>query len=179
MDTTEFFPSIFPSIFTFMSFFDSPVFTGTIYNHNSTVISHEILYTSHLYGIVILGIFQPMDSKNFIITSWHLYCSVGIGRIVWHISRLFHFRKYQICIQWYRRCPPGDAGFWDSDKCKVFSILNTRKFLQQRLADCLLLYSTLSAFNYTSNALINSERGRLLHYIQIFVLHSFICSTFS
>ena len=146
-----------------------------------TALLFLLKFYTHYIFMVLLFLESPRlwIQRIFIIISWQLYCSVSIGRIVWHRSRLFHFRKYQICIQWYRRCSPGDPGFWGSDKCKVFSILNTRKFLQTRFADCLLLYSTLSAFNYTPNALITSERGRLLHYIQIVVLHSFIRSTFS
>ena len=145
-----------------------------------TALSFLIIFYAHHIFIVLLFLESPSlwIQRNFIISSWQLQCSVGI---VWHRSRLFHlrFRKYQKCIQWCKRCSSGDPGFWDSDKCKVFSILSTRKFQQTRFADCLLLYSTLSAFNYTPNALVTSERGRLLHYIQIFVLHSFIRSTFS
>ena len=62
LETAEF----FPSKFTFMNFFFfySSVFVRTVYTHDSIVTSH-ILYASHLYGIVILGISQPMDSKRF------------------------------------------------------------------------------------------------------------------
>ena len=182
MVTTEFFPSKFPSIFTFMSSFLTHQYLLGPYIAMTALLFLMIFYTHHIF-MVLLFLKSPSlwIQRNFIITSWQLYCSVGIGRIVWYRSRLFHlrFQKYQICIKWYRRCSPGDPRFWYSDKCKVFSILDTRKFLQTRFADCLLLYSTLGAFNCTPNALVTSERGRLLHYIQLFVLHSFIRSTFS
>ena len=48
-------------------FFESPILNGTIYNHDSIVISHYILYTLHLYGIAIRGISQPKDSKKILL----------------------------------------------------------------------------------------------------------------
>ena len=178
MDKREF----SPSIFTFLRFFFTYQCLLGPYIAMSALLCLMIFYTHHIF-MVLLFLESPSlwISKKFyyyfmaaLVPCW--YWSYCVNR-----SRLFHlrFRKYQICIQWYRRCSPGNPGFWDSDKCKVFIIFNTRKFLQARFADCLLLYSTLSAFNYTPNALVTSERGRLLHYIQIFVLHSFIRSTFS
>ena len=57
---------IFP-IYTFVYefSFDSPIFIGTIYSPDSIVISHYILYASHLYAITILGMFPTYGSKKF------------------------------------------------------------------------------------------------------------------
>ena len=72
---------IFPIyIFIYEFFFDPPIFIETIYSHDSIAISHDILYTSHLYGIVILGISQRMDSKKF------CYCFMTALVFCWYWS---------------------------------------------------------------------------------------------
>ena len=86
---------IFPVYICIYEFcFYSPIFNGTIYSHDGIAISHDILYASHFYGIVILGICQPMDSKNFyyyfmtaLVFCWYwLYCVTQIPSLSFKIS---------------------------------------------------------------------------------------------
>ena len=90
--------NFFLSIFSFMSlfFFDSPIFIGTICSHESIVISHYILYASHLYAIAILGMFPAYGSKKFdqyfitalVFCCYWSYCVTQIPSLSFNVSEI-------------------------------------------------------------------------------------------
>ena len=79
---------IFPVyIFIYEFFFDSPIFIGLIYGHESIVISHNILYKSHLYSLWLKEILLIRHDSSSVLLVLVVQCKTD------PISFIYGFRN--------------------------------------------------------------------------------------